>query len=540
MPTLPPHDRNALDALMGLLAAARIRATRRTVAQRLFDHPDFPGLAALSDVLTDLNVEHLATRLTPDALAEIPLPALVQLREGNDVAFATVRSVTSQTVEWQDTTKGWQRDTRPDFEKRWTGIALLIEPTEQSGERDYDANRRRELVANSRVPLMVLGTLFCFGLLLWHVWPLLTVPLLGLLGLKTAGAIVSGLLVAYSLDSNNPALKKLCTIGKSGSCQSVLETPAAKLWSDFNWADVGLLYFASGFAALVGMLLTQQVGIVQWLLWANVLALPYTLWSVYYQAVAVRQYCILCLMVQATLWAEFVIGVGLWQSGTLDANMLWHVIGTFVGVTVLWTFIRQPLSVAQQLYPTHRQLQRVKFSEAYVHDVFTNRPQMQPYLNGQKVLILGNPDGEHTLTMISHPECNGCRINHLALNTLLQEIHNLRVEIVLIASTVSTDRAGQVAQVLLGLPDNQVEQGLHRWFVNPHQPLNRWISADNLNSTTIQTRQWLRLNEQWAIIQCGIRYTPISYLNGVQMSSVYSLSDIPLICKMWRGELQRL
>ena len=525
------NERNAISALTYLLRLAKVRVTALTVRERLEQHPDFPALSALSDTLTELNVPNLATKLPADRLMEMPLPALVQVRIGDDEVFAPVRQLTTDAVDWYDTGKGWQSESLADFKTHWTGIALLIETNEQSGEPQYAHNRRREVAQQVRVLLMLTGLAFCIGLLIYSVWTTATAPMLGLLLLKGLGTLVSGLLIAYSLDATNPALQKLCSFGKKTNCQSILQTSAAKIIGDFGWADVGLLYFAGGFVALAGTLLTQSTGTLGWLMVLTVLALPYTIWSVYYQAVVARQYCTLCLTVQALFWAELAIGYPVLTTNALTLGTLWPVLGTFVGISVLWAFVRKPLHEARQLYPLRRELQMVKFSEAYLHDVLANQPRQLPYLDGQQPIILGNEAAPNTLTLITNPACEGCRIVHQKLIALLEQMPDLRVEIVLVANTNPDDRAGQVAQHLLGLPASQIEKSLQHWFDNPQQSVTGWVRNVGAPPISEQTRQQLVINCHWHN-KSGLRYTLVVFFNGVLLPPVYRLSDLPHLCRM--------
>ena len=206
-------------------------------------------------------------------------------------------------------------------------------------------------------------------------------------------------------------------------------------------------------------------------------------------------------------------------------------LGTFVGVSVLWAFVRKPLHEARQLYPLRRELQTVKFSEAYVRDALANQPRQLPYLDGQQPIILGNEAAPNTLTVITNPACEGCRIVHQKLIALLEQMPDLRVEIVLVANTNPDDRAGQVAQHLLGLPANQIEKALQRWFDNPQQSLTGWVHNVSAPPINEQTRQQLALNGHWHS-KSGFRYTPVVFFNGVLLPPIYRLSDLPNLCRM--------
>ena len=506
--------------------------TGLTIRERLEEHPDFPTLSALCDVLTELNVSNLATKLPAERLTEVPLPALVQLRLGDDELFAPVRQLTGETVTWYDTADGWQQEPFDDFVAHWTGIALLIEPNEQSGEQQYTYNRRRELARQARVPLMLAGLIACIGLLLYDVWQTATGPMLGLLALKGLGTFVSGLLIAYSLDATNPALQKFCSFGKKTNCQGILQTSAAKIIGDFGWADVGLLYFAGGFLALAGALLLNNGGALNWLMVFTILALPYTVWSVYYQVIVARQYCTLCLTVQAIFWAELFVGYQFLQLNALTTSTLWPVLATFVGVAVLWLFVRKPLYASPQLQPLRRTLRTVKFSQAYLQDSLTKQPRQLPYLKGQRVLTTGAFEAQHTLTVISHPMCAVCRTTHKQLEALLGRKPDLRVELIVLGSLHPEDQAGQVARHLLSLPDAKVSGALAHWFDNPQQSVNRWRQKIDAHLTSDQSTGQLLLTNRWAALM-NVQHTPVLFLNGVELPSVYRLPDVLHLSRAW-------
>lgn len=527
-------DRNAAKALGHLLQLANVRATALTVRERLEDHPDFPALSALSDVLTELRVNNLATRLTPDRLPDVPLPALMQVRVGNDEQFAPLRHLNGETVEWLDTATGCQREPFAAFVERWTGIALLIEPDEQAGERDYPRARRRELLQQARMPLMVMGIVFCLGLLVDAVWATASAPALGLLLIKGLGTLVSGLLVAYSLDANNPALRKLCTFGKSTNCQSILQSEQAKIWGDFGWADVGLLYFTGGFITLAGALLLQSAGTLPWLLVLTALALPYTVWSVYYQAFVARQFCTLCLTVQALLWVEAGVGYTLWLAIWPALGTLWPVLGTFLAVTLLWLVVRKPIHRATQLAPVRRELRKIKFSETYLRAELSQQAQALPYPNGLRPLVLGNPNGTTVLIMVTNPMCEACKISHKELIKLLPYMPDLRCEIILVASQKQSGLEIAVAKEWLRLQHDQTTERMNHWFLHPTYSVkpHLWQSIIQGSKFDEAITQQLRLYARWAY-HMGVDSTPTFFLSSKKLPNIFRVSDLLYIKYIW-------
>jgi uncharacterized membrane protein len=261
--------------------------------------------------LTDWGVPNLATRISPDQLFDIPLPALAYLQVDGGV-FAPVRQI-GTTIELLHTQRGWQKDSFNEFVQKWNGVMLLIEPQSTSGERDYTLNRQKEQLENLRIPFIIGALGICMGLLVyqlmqqynfatnWHYYALLLT--------KTIGTTLGAMLVWYSIDSQNTFLQSVYKINNSTNCNNILNSPAAKLTNWLSWGEVGLFYFGGGLIYLITPFLdpspTLGKGIILSIL--GVLALPYTFWSVWYQWRVAREWCVLCLTVQALIWVEFYL-----------------------------------------------------------------------------------------------------------------------------------------------------------------------------------------------------------------------------------------
>ena len=97
---------------------------------------------------------------------------------------------------------------------------------------------------------------------------------------------------------------KICSLFSKKDCNNVLESEAAKLWGVFGWSEIGLGYFASN--VLIAIFVPKAISILALI---NILALPYSFWSVWYQKVKARQWCPLCLIVQVLLWSIFVLNL---------------------------------------------------------------------------------------------------------------------------------------------------------------------------------------------------------------------------------------
>jgi uncharacterized membrane protein len=171
--------------------------------------------------------------------------------------------------------------------------------------------------------------------------------------LKAVGLLASYLLVLGSL--RVPFFKRFCPTSPWFDCQRVIDSPAGKIFGLVHVADLGMLYFTGTLLVLVSSAFTPNFYYhVIYLGAFNLLTLPYTMFSVAYQAFKVRKGCALCLIVQAIFWLEF------WQFYPFvfgnpivlkfNLNLLYPVILGLGIPFLLWPLVRNLLAKAHAPY----------------------------------------------------------------------------------------------------------------------------------------------------------------------------------------------
>jgi uncharacterized membrane protein len=121
---------------------------------------------------------------------------------------------------------------------------------------------------------------------------------------KITGFAASFLLVLGEL--GHKIFDRICIKSEKLDCYAVMHSPAAKLLGRIPMADLGVIYFSGGIILIVFSVVNpyffNQIFLLAIL---NLLTLPYTLFSVLYQAFVVKKWCYLCLVVQLIFWLEF-------------------------------------------------------------------------------------------------------------------------------------------------------------------------------------------------------------------------------------------
>ena len=178
------------------------------------------------------------------------------------------------------------------------------------------------------------------------------------------GIVVASLLLWYEIDKNNPVLQKVCGGITKGDCNAILTSKQAKLFSWLSWSEVGFFYFTGSLLTLLfaDSAITNSMEL---LLWINALALPYTIFSVYYQWRVAKQWCLLCLVVQGVLILGVInLVVGGFFSNTLDLSLpfIVKVSLSYLLPVFVWYSLKPYILSLQAAKNTKREYLRIKFN----------------------------------------------------------------------------------------------------------------------------------------------------------------------------------
>ncbi|ADB36837.1 Vitamin K epoxide reductase [Spirosoma linguale DSM 74] len=368
------------------------------------------------------------------------------------------------------------------------------------------------------------------GLVLLSIRQNLTWPDCFLLLTKTIGFTLSGLLVAKQLGSKNAFTDRLCRINSKTSCDNVLNSPAAKLWGWLSWADIGLLYFAGGLLTLLVSPLDPKGGVFfptsrPLLNGLALLAVPYTLFSVYYQARVVRQWCSLCLGVQVILLGEGIIAIS--ERSTLPTVVAPYLLlmTAFLLPIIAWVLIKPVLLTAQKSRREHDELMRFKRNPALFRAMLMQQPQMPPIPADLNPILLGNPNAEHTITVVTNPYCGPCAKTHKDVVKLLDRNNNLNARI-LFTCDGADGLTTQVAIYTMALAEQGNESvALTDWYEQPEKNVDAWAKKYPVITDAARWVDAANQQRDWCMM-AGIVATPTVYIDSYQLPTLYKLDRL--------------
>ncbi|NSL85520.1 thioredoxin domain-containing protein [Chitinophaga sp. Mgbs1] len=513
----------------------KVPVTQTALAVSLEDHPDYPSLLSMSDVLLSFGISNIALTVTMNKLAELPLPFIAQIkdRETGKDSLAIIREVKRDSVSWYTAENPrWEEVPLTAFAAQWpSGTVLIADAEDAAGEKDYRQHRRTEqrlqlakTAGYMALPVAALvtaaTTVLRGGAAGW--WPA------ALLLLMLTGALLTVLLLWYELDQYNPVLQKICSSGKKVNCGAVLHSKASKI-AGISWSNIGFTWFAGGLLLLLFTGVTSPPALLLTGVF-SVVSIPYIFFSVYYQWRIARQWCVLCMGVQSVLLLQFLVTLaGGWlQPVHFDAGILLIAaiayLLPFAVVSILVPALRQ----AKDGRRSRHELQRLKHNTQIFEALMGRQKAVTTTTDGIGI-VLGNPAAKHRLVKVCNPYCGPCADAHKPIEELLENNPDVQLQIIFTATNQTDDRRALPARHLLAIAEKNDEaltrQALDDWYTAAEKDYASFAAKYPMNGELKQQDEKITAMMQWCEA-LKISFTPTIFVDGYQLPGIYSVEDL--------------
>jgi glutaredoxin len=508
-----------------LLRLLKVKVSTTTIKQKLEEHPESPSLLAISDCLNDWNISTQAYQIPKEDYdpKDLEFPFIAHLNE-LDGMYIVVHEIKDDQIIYSDEQQSRVSLSELNFLDKWSGAVLFAIANENSGETNYNSKRTEEIVNVVKIPILIsaliTAVVLTFNPAISNYTYYLTVVV------NTLGLALSILLLIHALDANNPFIQNICSLGYKNNCNAILKSKAAYATPWLTWSEVGFFYFAGSFFAMIFLPATMPI-----LLLLNILALPYTFYSIGYQYKN-KNWCIICTGVQALLWIGFLINLTNIKTLNFDAlytpareGILFAI--CFLLPIISWVFLKPIFSKAQQYKSLKLQLQQFKFNSELFNKLLVSQPKFA-VPDDLTSIILGNPNAETTITMVSNPFCSPCAEAHETLHMWLANRDDIRLKIIFTPTKNEEDEKSKVARHVnaLSLVEDSalVATALNSWYQQGNKKYEEWAAKypvafdETLNVISQKQKEWCKMAE--------IVSTPTILVNGYKLPEQYQLSDI--------------
>jgi len=527
--TLSTHQHTTGDSVfVSFLKLLEVKHTGEFSNRYFNEHPHKYNLFGISKMLSDYGVENAGTRIADKEkdLFNIECPFVAHI--GSD--FVVVYKIESDKVHYLWNGKKINILIE-QFLKSWSGIILLTEAAPDSGEPDYQEHRKKELFGITQKSILILAGILLFGIAYINHSLHTNLGISLLLLINLTGSYISYLLVLKQMHIHSQYADKICTLFSKSDCNNVLESDAAKLWGVFGWSEIGLGYFAANILLL--LFLPQIVFLLALL---NILTLPYSFWSVWYQKTKAHQWCPLCLIVQVLLWSIFILNslFGFIRLPELDLTILKDLL--FIGCTYaisifILNLLIPSLSKGGEMERIRQEINSIKADEAVFKTLLAQQTRYE-VSQADSQIHFGNPNAPLKITVFTNPFCNPCARMHKRVEKILKDTkREIYIQYIFSSFQPDLDFANKyLIAAYLEKEQREFERIIGDWF-EKGKPLKEVFFDGlhlNLDNPDIETE--FQKHESWKE-KTQLRATPTILVNGYKLPDNYKIEDLRYFTK---------
>lgn len=508
-----------------------------SVNTELLEHPDYPNLNAFSEVFDKINVDNMAVSLEMIDLDEVEYPLIGHFKEGGG-RLVLLEKKTDHHISCYD--EGRLVDIpHSEFSKRWSGMALLLKRTAESGHAktlSFQIKRYQNVIGMLGVCLVLFISTLNFtsndftNFLPWVISIILS----------SIGLWVSIALLKLELGENTNLNSKLCKSTEVTDCNQVVNSKKGKLFGQISWSQLGIIIFTGHLLATTYSVLTGNFNQVSNILAVIYLvAIPFSIYGIILQAFIIKKWCTLCLIVHASI---FLLAGNYLYFGNLNSHIIYELssIGVvFLSLIIPFTILNilmSPLIKSKEFPGVKRKLGQFQRDKT-LFKIKLSQEMKSPDIPIMYPILIGNPDAPNQIIMVTSPFCGPCNEMHKKLSNLqMQLTDELNIQIVLsipakeghdifsfvkhfLTITIAgfKDELENAMKTLYGLSARK--EGIEKWIND--NPIAKEVDEKLLNKKIENHNIWLQ--------RADIKATPTLFFNGHQFPKIYDVDDLKFL-----------
>ena len=355
---------NAGKVLYHYLHALHVKVSKTTV-YRLLDTPLGNSMRGISDALDSLHINNAAYQLPKEFLDELEAPCIVIMND-NDSPFCLIEKIEETHITLSHSQR--LRVSKQQFLQKWTGSVLVGEVTE-STIQEKNCKLKNITMWIQRHQLLLAG-IIAILLILYSTKRNYSTGISPYLLTLCIGVLVSSAIL-YKETVNSRFLHRFCHIGKMIDCNEVLHSKGSHIIG-MGLGELSLLYFSV--LLLFALICPYEFYGIS--VTCNIIAIGFTFYSVIYQLFIIRKGCMLCMLINLTVWSSCVTLYIL--QGQFNREFSLSAMLSFIAIACIclagWLQIRALLKVKEE-----RKQLKVQFSKLLNPDSFQQKLRLKQW-----------------------------------------------------------------------------------------------------------------------------------------------------------------
>lgn len=505
--------------------------SKRQLLTRLKEHPNYGSLLSIYDTLSDLDIESVAIKCKDIKLVLLAHSKFIaQVRINESDLFTYIHVSKKDRIVWYNPLNHKEENIGINqLGNYYTGYSLIINPQEISKRHNEEFSHRVDRIQNiiDNILLLSLPTYFLISLSWKYVTNSLSLWSIFFVVLLLIGCMAGGLLLIHEYNEYNPITSNLCHKTQKLNCSAVLQSKGASVWG-LSWSVIGTSYFMGLLMSLLITSFDQGVYVLTSIL--MFFALPYTLYSLFYQKVVLKQWCPLCLFVQFDIVSLFLL-VQLSRSYVniqlISAYTIITVAGILLISFLLVYFIELYLKQLKAKEYYQWNLKRIKYSPSVFQKLLMDEEEIPVSTDGFG-LNIGPKDAKFQILKVCSPYCGHCAHAQLSIDKLLAESDNVNLKVVFTSNPKYEGYKRTPIDTFLSVyyEGKNIEKTLTDWFESKDNNLERFNKQHPVSEHFTERNNTNAFKMAEFCDRMQITGTPTIYINGHRLPNIYDVDDL--------------
>ncbi len=345
------------------------------------------------------------------------------------------------------------------------------------------------------------------------------------------GVLISIILLWYDIDAHNPFVREVCgNGGQKTNCDIVLKSSKSSFLG-VSWATWGFAYMATLFSTQIFFI--ENLSFIYLSSILSLIVTPYILFSIYYQAKIINQWCPLCLAIQALLFVNSLTAIiFIFNSNVSIATFSGYAF--FINLFLIlffatFTYQLVPLvKSARENNETKKRWKRLRYNPE-VFQSLLDRSEKVLIPAKDLGIVIGNPSASNEIIKICNPYCVPCARAHPELESIIKNNSDVKVRIIFTASGEDDDKRTAPVTHLLAIEETRGQKEVHRalddWYLANEKNYESFASKYPIGEELMKQKDKITAMKNWCD-RMKIRATPTLFINGSELPSSYNISEL--------------
>ena len=502
-----------MNVLETMLRELDIRFSHSFVTEIYTNAPDSDNMYGLHRALSRYSIETVGVHYDDKDGAGVTFPCIFHLRN----KFVVGIDLEDGIIKYHDG-KGIKEKESDSFNEDWTGDALLVSDVRNAKEPELFRNIATDIYKLSvRSFLIVLFSGLGIHSILRHG---MVDSYSANVSFDLVGLSVCFLLFQKQLFKETTLVDNVCSVLQKGGCDSILQSDEAKFLGIVSWTEIGLVYFSSRLLCCFAS--AHSMGFLQLIGWA---AMPYGIWSVWYQARKARKWCALCLATQMVVWIAGMYNVFAFQGICISiSDVLTYAVCAMV-VSFLVHIVSELYSIRDRHYATNKDFLSFKLQEPILKAALQESKKIDVD-DDDSSIFYGSKSASIKLTVLSNPHCAPCAMMHKRLMHLIDGNRNLRVQFTYSSFNEHLEFGSLfMIAVYQQKPRREAMRILEEWYEHGKSESMRFVESCGVDIGDRRVLDEYARHTRWRE-RTGIKATPTIIFSGHELPSTYSVEDL--------------